>query len=246
MGREVWIYEVNKIKFLKGLNSVNSNTFGFSQPFFRFLNKDNSSKNQPEKDEQTVSTEILFEITYWLSELVGLTKEQLELFLNNEMGVTTLYESSTKSAANGLMVTMYTYIDILNEKKNTWFISDAGVKTSCARFKAFLAYFILLLDYIKLQFNTDQEYSSRIKSVIAQITKERSGDEAFNFICNLEIARYHKILQLILSDKENRNSLEHWPEYELIIRNNSYIEDAINMYSDLNSTDRDIVVVDSR
>jgi hypothetical protein len=114
MGRAIWIYQVDPSK-TNGLRAILEDATRFKQSFAAFVKDrqhqfgewyemDFDNILNAISDAYQVTPALLFELIYWMSEVCGVDSEAVHDMLAEEAGMTLLYESSTKSEANCLMI----------------------------------------------------------------------------------------------------------------------------------------------
>ena len=145
MGREIWIYKLRNEKAKKGVRKLLNNAAGFSYTFKTFMigRHNEAVFHAMDHNLKEITPELLFEITYWLSEEIGLSDEKIDNLLTDEMGISLLFESSTKSEANGFMNACHNYLDSIQEDQVSHTIFESGIIISSMAFVNFLDYFIL-------------------------------------------------------------------------------------------------------
>ena len=247
MGREIWIYKSKPEKVTTGLRKLQYNEYGFSPSFENFLS---SRQNKGmlatvHKNSHPITPELVFEITFWLSEEIDLNDIELNRFLTNEIGLSLIFESSTKSEANGFMIFYHDYLDAIQENKGASKTSEAGVIMDSFDFLNFLDYFILFLNGINSLIYGSNHYTSEMNWEIEKIFTERNKEE--HFIKQLK-SELKKFKSLYTSDPSSSidSSLSTQAELELINRNFEFLSKSIAIKRKIPNKNEMIIIVDSK
>ncbi|MEZ4920355.1 MAG: hypothetical protein R2792_14730 [Saprospiraceae bacterium] len=249
MGREVWIYKLKNEQVKNGLQRLSSNEFGFNYTFENSI-KDRQTVdvlNFLNKENNTVTPELLFEITYWLSEQIGLQDIEKDLFLNSELGISQIFESNTKSEANSFMIAYYNYLDSIEQSESSCKFFDSGIVTNTEAFLEFLNFFILLLNKINTLKNEPNKYTQEMNNEVNAAKKEKNADTGFKDILNSEFKLFRSLYESTF-ENEQSSDLNNYPEFELIIRNFELLSKAIEMKRQIKneSMHNTIVLIDSK
>lgn len=247
MGREIWIYQLTNEKAKTGLRKLLNGESGLNNSFQSFLNRRNNAEilNLKHTHLNIISPELLFELTYWLSEEIGLNDEEVNRFLTDEFGISLIFESTTKSEANGFIIFYYTYLDSIHENNKSHKISESGIITDSSKFVDFLDYFILFLHEINLLSGGYINYSKEMKSKIDDLFIKKKKDEDFINQLKMELKKFNS---LITPSSGNAVDIVHrtYPELEIFNRSFEYLSKSLYMKRRIKNMREHIIIVDSK
>lgn len=246
MGREVWIYKLKNEKAKTGLRKLLGSEFGFSYSFENFLKSRQNEEILLSIHKCLIITpELLFEITYWLSEEIGLNDKEQDYFLTNEIGTSLIFESSTKSEANSFMIFYYNHLDSIQENKESLKISESGIITDSYQFVYFLDYFILFLYEINILNDGNNEYSIEMNREIDKIYIDRNKDANFINLLKSELSKFKSLFALRSGNPIDINPRT-YTDLELIHRNFEFLRKSINMKRKTENKNTKIIIIDSK
>ncbi|NNF36745.1 MAG: hypothetical protein HKN68_21770 [Saprospiraceae bacterium] len=259
MGREVWIYKLRRKEPNSTLCKLLGDTEGFNPSFKHFIDLRKNEIGEDYNleydkilttvadDLRMITPDLLFEITYWLSEAVGLHSDEQKNILSKEAKISLIYESSTKSEANGFMMAYYNYLD-LNEipfSSDKYF--DDGIITHSIDLIDFLDYFIILLNQLRTikEWEKDWYPDKGMMTKIDAIILNRKDDAGFMSIIQSE---YDNIISLFRSIAKRIEDIgkRAYPEVELLNRNAEFLMKSLEMRKLLLQEETDIIIIDSK
>ena len=259
MGRAVIIFKVDKNKSKKGLFHLISDGSGMVPTFEAFTIRRKNDFGAGYKvrfshvqeiahnDIDQITPALLFEITYWLSETIGMNSPDLYNLLSDQTEISCIYESSTKSEANALITAYYEFLEFEKNDIPTYQKYDDGAKWTSLEFKAFLDHFLLLLHKINTNILNKGDYDLPLDfdKTIDKIIDSRNADQLFMEYVN---QRFKTIQLFFMEEKENQGheNLKNLPELELITRNSELIHIALRIKEQLTNDQSIIIIVDAQ
>ena len=224
------------------------NEFGFNYPFKTFLHsrQDSEILESIHESPTLITPGLLFEITFWLSEVIGFNDDELNHFLTDNIGIKLIYQSTTKSEANTFMIFYYHYLGLIQDKEKLPQRFENGIITIGHAFVEFLDFFILFLKEIGkiTELNKNNRYTEETQREIEKITVEKSKDVDFRNLLDSEIQKFHSLYKLSLRKLEQANH-KYFYEVDLVNRNLELLYKSIIIKIKLNNGDDYVVIVDS-
>ena len=252
MGREVWIYRIDTTAANKNLPEILTDQSRYSHSFEDFVTERCNNFGEQydltysgllekiSKEVGEITPKELFEITFWFTEVAALDTRDEDFI--QKTGIELLYESSTKSEANGVMLMYYSYLDLFEKDAGHRLQTETGVRTSTTDFQGFLDYFIAFLDGVKaLNLNNEiveDVYPRVTKAAIDQVLSERKSDQVFTTILKKELTKFRELF----SNHDNHGA---FPEFDLIPRNTDLMLKALEMRRKVSKPESIVIILDS-
>lgn len=258
MGRATWIYQLHQDLAKERLHDILRAKDQYAISFRSFIRKrqeEFGAKYLVRYADiiRTVSGDInqimpgqLFEITYWLDEVMD-DGWGLEGGKNDQrFGINLLFESSTKSEAVGLMNVYYDYLDAFKRTKSFDPDFDNGIKTNTRELMRFLEFLVLLLDKIRLIDSVEvfDEYSALIRAEVNQISDQYKGHVKFERALENKVLVIKDLLKSITGEALHAQA-NSYAELHLIIRHAAFVDKALAIRRSILDRDACVIILDS-